>query len=303
MRAAATQRGAGAAAAAPAGRRRAPRLGALGLALALCSGCSLFIDRATDRASDNLSAAILNHDDPETVRDGAPAYLLLMDSLAEGSPDADTLAAASSLYAAYAALFVSDPARAARLSSRARGYADRALCEHAERTCGLGQLDYDTLLGRLEATREADLATLYAYGVAWLVYIRAHSDDWTALADLPKAEALLERIVTLDDAYENGNPHAFLGVLKTLRPPALGGEPEAARAHFERAIALSGGRDLGMKVEYARGYARLLYDRELHDRLLNEVLAADARAPRLTLTNTLAQREARVLLDSADDYF
>jgi len=283
---------------------RAVRFGVTGLALLALSGCSLFIDRAVNNASDNLSAAILNHNDPETVRDGAPSYLLLMDALVEGSPDdPGILTSASSLYAAYAALFADDPARAARLSARSRGYADRALCAHAERTCGLGQLDYDRLSARLAEVNADDLPVLYGYGVAWLVYIRAHADDWTALADLPKAEALLERIVALDDEYENGNPHLFLGVLKTLRPPALGGDPEAARVHFERAIEISGGRDLSMKVEYARGYARLLYERELHDRLLTEVVEADPNAPRLTLTNTIAQRDARLLLDSADDYF
>jgi hypothetical protein len=144
---------------------------------------------------------------------------------------------------------------------------------------------------------------LHAYAVAWLVFIQAHTEDWTALADLPKAEALIQRIVALDDTWEGGKPHLFLGVLNTLRPPALGGDPEAARAHFERAIEISGGRDLGMKVEYARGYARMLYERKRHDRLLTEVLEADPEAPGLTLTNTLAHREARALLESADDYF
>ena len=37
--------------------------------------------------ADNLSVAVLNQNDPETVRDGAPAYLLLLDSFLEGSPD------------------------------------------------------------------------------------------------------------------------------------------------------------------------------------------------------------------------
>ena len=75
------------------------------------------------------------------------------------------------------------------------------------------------------------------------------------------------------------------------------------RAHYERAIALSGGRDLSIKVSYARYYARTLYERELHDRLLNEVLAADPVQPGYTLFNTLAQDEAVELLESADDYF
>lgn len=56
-------------------------------------------------------------------------------------------------------------------------------------------------------------------------------------------------------------------------------------------------------MDYARYYARTLYDRELHDQLLTKVLAADPVAPKLTLMNTLAQRDARELLDSADDHF
>ncbi|MDH4015412.1 MAG: TRAP transporter TatT component family protein, partial [Chromatiales bacterium] len=63
------------------------------------------------------------------------------------------------------------------------------------------------------------------------------------------------------------------------------------------------GRDLSVKVEFARTYARLVYDRELHDRLLGEVLAADPDVPGLTLFNVLAQRQAEILLASADDYF
>ena len=57
------------------------------------------------------------------------------------------------------------------------------------------------------------------------------------------------------------------------------------------------------QVQFARYYARLVFDRPLHDRLLNEVLAAETKRPRLTLTNTLAQEQARKLLASADAYF
>ncbi|MEM9173378.1 MAG: TRAP transporter TatT component family protein, partial [Pseudomonadota bacterium] len=89
----------------------------------------------------------------------------------------------------------------------------------------------------------------------------------------------------------------------TLRGPGLGDDPDVARGHFDKAIALTDGQDLSVKVEYARSYARTYYERELHDRLLNEVLAADPVADGYTLTNTLAQRDAQALLDSADDYF
>ena len=47
------------------------------------SGCASLVTR---NMANNLSQAILNQDDPDTVREGAPAYLLLVDGLIEGSP-------------------------------------------------------------------------------------------------------------------------------------------------------------------------------------------------------------------------
>jgi len=97
--------------------------------------------------------------------------------------------------------------------------------------------------------------------------------------------------------------HTYMGILLTLRPPSLGGKPEEAREHFETAIAMSGGRDLSAKVEFAKGYAKLLYERELHDRLLGEVVEASPYADGFTLSNVMAQEEAERLLAEADDYF
>ncbi len=270
----------------------------------ILSGCSLFIDRAVDGASTNLTSAILNQDDPETVRDGAPAYLLLMDSLVEGSPtDPGILQGASGLYSAYAGVFVDDPERARRLAARARDYGSRGLCAENDRYCGLQDLPAEEFDSVIAGADRDDVPALYAYALGWLVWMKANSDDFQALVDLPRVETVLARIIELDEGYERGSAHVYTGVLQTLLPPALGGRPESARGHFERALELSHGRDLSAKVEYARSYARLLYERELHDRLLTEVLEADPEEPGLTLFNTLAQRDAEELLETADDYF
>ncbi len=252
----------------------------------------------------NLSTAILNQDDPELVRDGAPAYLLLLDSFVAGSPDNEAaLSAAANLYAAYGAVFVDDPNRARKLTLRARSYGQRALCAADSSGCDIWKLAYDDYVAALEQLNKRDAAALYTFGVSWIAYIQAHSEDWGALAKLPQVQATMIRVQELDPLYEQSNVEHFLALLNTIRPPALGGDFEAGFAHYQRAMSLSGGKDLSIKVDCARYYARTLYDRELHDQLLTEVLAADPVHEGLTLFNTLAQQEAQELLDSADDYF
>lgn len=271
---------------------------------ALLSGCASVVSSATGGLADNLSQAILNQNDPETVRDGAPAFLLMLDSFVEGSPeDPDMLAAAAELYAAYGVLFVDDPERATRLTARARNYGQRALCTTNEEACGIGQLKYPEYLAALEALEPGDAAALYTYSLAWFASIRANAGDMNALSQLPWAEAALRRVKALDPSYQQANVAHYLAVLNTLRPPALGGKFDEGRALFEQAIDLTDGRDLGVKVDFARYYARTLYEQDLHDRLLNEVLEANPDAPGLTLFNVLAQREASELLATGPDYF
>jgi len=274
------------------------------LATPFLASCATVVATAGGGMAENLNAAIMNQDDPELVRDGAPAYLLMLDSFVEGAPDnVGALSAAAELYAAYGVVFVDDPQRARKLTARGRDYGRRALCSAKESICGIWNESYDGFALRLQEVTENEIEALFTFSLSWIAYIQAHADDFMALAKLPFAQLALRRVREIDPRYEEANIEHYLGVLDTIRPPALGGEFESGREHYERAIALSGGRDLSIKVSYARYYARTLYERELHDRLLNEVLAADPVQPGYTLFNTLAQDEAVELLESADDYF
>jgi len=270
----------------------------------LLSSCTILISNAASGLSDNLSSAILNQDDPETVRAGMPSYMLLMDSFVEGSPDDPTmLAAAANLYASYGAVFANDEVRASRLTTRARNYAQRGMCETFVASCGWREMNYEEFVASLDGVTVKHADSVYAYAYATLAYLRAHSSDWNARAELPQAEALIKRYLEISGDAANNAMHMYLGILLTIMPPALGGKPEEARVHFEKAIQLSAGRDLGAKVEYAKGYAKLLYERELHDRLISEVLGASPYEDGLTLLNVLAQEEAEKMRAEADDYF
>jgi hypothetical protein len=289
-------------------QQRAPRWpwGAAAIAslIACTAGCASIASTATTRMSQHLASALLDQNDPETVRQGAPAYLLLADSLIADDPENGALLQGGArLYAAYASAFVSDPARAQRLTRRAVDYADRALCLALPAACTAEGRTPDGFAAALARAGKAEAPVLYTWGTARAGWVQANSADWNAIAELPKIEAVMRRVVELDESYEGGSAHVYLGVLATLRPAALGGRPEEGRRHFERAIELSSGRTLMGQVQFARYYARLVFDRPLHDRLLKEVLAADAAQPGLTLSNTLAQEEARKLLADADAFF
>lgn len=274
------------------------------LTTVLVAGCASVMATAGSGLAGNLNTAIMNQDDPELVRDGAPAYLLMLDSFVEGAPEnVAVLRSAAELYSAYGVVFVDDPNRSRKLTTRGRSYGQRALCAADKAACGIWELNYEEFKAKLADLSEKHIEALYTFGLSWIAYIQAHSADWAALARLPQAKATLVRVQEIDHLYEQANIEHFLAVLDTIRPPALGGDFVAGLAHYDRAISLSDGRDLSILVDYARYYARTLYDRELHDQLLKEVLAADPVQTGYTLFNTLAQEEAQNLLDSADDYF
>jgi hypothetical protein len=255
-------------------------------------------------AAATLSAAVLNEDDPALVTTGLPAYLLLVDGLIAQSPDnADLLSAGAQLFALYGSRFESDPARVVTLSAKARRYGEQSICVAHTPACSWAGMSYDAFVSELSEISAKNIDYLYAYSVSWLSYLDATSTDWSAVAELPWVDAALERALALDESYEHGALHGYLGILNALRPPALGGKPEVSKAHFERAIELSEGRDLSVKVEYAARYARLVFDQELHDELLREVLDAPVQAPGYTLFNVLAKQQAEELLASSKEYF
>ena len=271
------------------------------LFLSLLGGCAAYVGGI---AADTLSAAVLNQDDPDVVRSGLPAYLLLVDGLIGQNPQQPgMLAAGAELFALYGSRFLDEDERSAAMTAKARDYGRRAICEVHRPACGWDGLGYDEFVAQLGAVRPRQVHYLYAYAVSWLSHLDATSSDWSAVGELPWVQAAMERVLALDETYDDGGVHMYLGMLHSLRPPALGGRLDLARAHFDRSIVLSQGTDLSAKVEYARRYARMVFDRELHDRLLTEVLEAPAEAPGRTLFNVLAKQDALRLLESSGDYF
>jgi hypothetical protein len=276
--------------------------------LLILSGCatlaSSFTSSVSSKMAQNLSQAFSNYDDLETVETAVPAYLLMVESFLRQDPNNESLLlTASKLYNSYTSAFVKDPERAARLSQKGLGYALRVVCNRYPEASGLKDLPFDQFQALISRMTMDDLPALYALGAAWATDAQTHQADWNAIAQLPRIESIMNRVLTLDEAFETGGAHLYLGVFATLIPPALGGRPEEGRKHFERALEIAGKKNLMAYVLYARHYAKMLFDRELHDRLLMEVLASDPKIDGFVLMNMAAQAEARTLFATADAYF
>ncbi|BCE03331.1 TRAP transporter TatT component family protein [Marinicellulosiphila megalodicopiae] len=267
--------------------------------------CVLFLQScAITRLPNDIGYGVLNSDDLVTVKEGLPTYLLLVDGALITYPESESLLlTASSLNSAYGGVFVEDEARKLKMTQKSFDLAQRAMCLHRKSACKLMDMSFGAFEQEIaKIKKEKDLPYLYAVASSWTSLIQLTSSDYNSIAQLGRVELMMKKVVSLDEQYENGMPLVYLGALNSLLPPSLGGKPEIAKDYFERAIKVNPS-NLIAKVMYAEGYGRLMFEQELHDRLLNEVLEADSNFHGLTLQNEYAKKEAKRLLDGSYDYF
>ena len=269
------------------------------------TGCSLLTSSATNNFGKNLKLVILNHNDPETVLEAIPSYLLLQESLLVKDPDNEALLlSTANLYSAYNSLLGSqDTKRKQRLSKKAFDLALHAACIHKDDFCKLNEKSFDGFTQIIDRSALDELDTVYGLGVSWANWIQANRSDWNAVAQLAQVKHLMNHVINVKEDYKNGEAFLYLAVMESIVPPALGGKPDVAKYNFEKALQLSNRKNLMVHVLYAKHYARMMFDRDIHDSLLNRVINAQADQQGFTLSNTLAKQQAKRLLKSADDYF
>ncbi len=271
------------------------------LAFSLMTGC------ATMKLPENLSSSILNSDDLKTVNDGLPSYLLMVDALTKTYPKSENMhLTAANLNSAYAGVFVpvEQVERKKRMATKALDHSFQAFCLHDKKACDLKDLDSESFeLSISEWNSTKDLPFLYSLGTGWASFIQASSDDWLVIAQLGKAEAVLKQVVKIDPDYEKGMAQLYLGVMNSILPPSLGGKPDVARKYYEAALNAGGEENLIIYVYYASNFARLMFEQDLHDRLLQQALSLSPYVDGYTLQNVYAQQLARELLATSGDYF
>jgi len=114
-----------------------------------------------------------------------------------------------------------------------------------------------------------------------------------SMAELPVTEAMMRRVLELDETYRNGAVHEFFIVFEAGRPEASGGGITKAEEHFKLAVKYSNGEKAYPYVALAESAAVKLQDLQLFNQLLDRALAIDVNKVRKwRLANTIAQEKA-----------
>jgi predicted anti-sigma-YlaC factor YlaD len=293
---------------------------ALVLALVAAPGCSVK-KYAVGKLGDALAGGgttFASDDDPELVKAAVPFSLKLMESLLVESPrHRGLLLAACSGFVQYSYAFIHEEAdegqevdlassdqlraRARRLYLRARGYGLRGL--------ELNHPQFETELRKdpknaVRSATRAEVPFLYWTAAAWGSAVGLAKDDPVLLGEQVIVEALIDRALELDEAFDHGAIHGFLITYEMARQGMQGDAAERARKHFDRATALTKGQLAAPLVSFAEAVCIQKQDRQQFQSLLDRALAINVEAtPAWRLQNLVAQRRARWLLTRAEDLF
>ena len=287
--------------------------------LVLAAACSprVYVTRKVIDAVSSGGESFASDDDPELVRDAVPFALKAEESLLSAEPDhRGLLLSLSRGFCQYAVAFVWQDAvesgdaaaaragkeRAIRLWLRARDYGLRGL-ESAHP--GFRVLLGADPAGAARTAAPDDVPLLYWTAASWSLAIASSSGDPGMLADLPRCEALMRRALALREDYDAGAVHEYFIAFEGGRPEAMGGSAARARRHFERAMALSGGKKVSPLVTLAETVSVRAQDRREFLDLLDRALVFDARgeAPEYRQANLAAQRKASWLKGRVDELF
>ena len=280
----------------------------LALLAAACSPRQMALNRMASALAD--SSSVYDRDnDPEFVRLAAPSTLKTVEMLLSQSPrHPQLLLTACSGFTQYSYAFLHvesvlrshDAAaaeelrgRASKMYQRARGYCLTGLAlRHPAIT---EQALSSDPAGVLRTVTAADVPWLYWTAAAWGADIVLSPNPLTRIGEVGVVRELLRRAKELNDAWDGGAIYEALIPFDGL-PPLLGGSPAAARADFDKAIALSDGKSVFAYV----AMALVTSDAAEKGKLLDQALAVDPGAiTSHRLTNLIAQRYARALKATA----
>jgi predicted anti-sigma-YlaC factor YlaD len=289
--------------------------------LIFSAGCSIK-KMAVNKVGDMLSASgstFESDEDPDLVAAAIPFGLKLYEGLLAESPKhTGLLLAAASGFTEYSYAFVDLPGeeeredsvdkanamqeRARKLYMRAHGYAMRGL---EVKYPGFGAALDNDAESALKRVRKRDVPFLYWSAASLGLAVSTSKGSPEMIGQLPLVETVVNRIVELDETYDNGAVPEFLITLEGAKSGVKLEDMEAAmRKHFDRAMEISKGKRAGTYVSFAENADEPAQNAAEFKSMLDKALAIDVDAdPTTRLANVVAQRRARWLLAHQSELF
>ena len=273
----------------------------------LLSGCvqTIAVNTVGGIADEGFSA-FTEEADLDFAEQALPGNLKLLEVMLKNSPDnTRLLRLLSEGYSSYALGFLEDkdPDRARAFYLRGRDYGLRILRQNTNLAAALHGTP-DDLKAALADLSPDDAPAVFWTAFGWGSWIYLSLNNTDAIADLPRAEMLMNFVATNDSTFYYGGAHVFLGTLYGSRPKILGGDPAIAKDHFEAALRINRGRFLMTYVYYARSYAVQTQNEALFEELLTKVQNTSLDIlPEFRLANAIAKKKAELLLARKDELF
>ncbi|MBF0102496.1 MAG: hypothetical protein HQK77_16465 [Desulfobacterales bacterium] len=277
----------------------------LNLLLSACNP-SRFIVNSMNPLMKQMQSGVFKNDDPELIKEALPAALVMIDGLLEVSPDnKELLLTAAESYSGYAFAYIEDtnPERASHMYLKARNYALRVLKKHQQFQEALQQ-PFEKFQETLSKFKKADAPALFWSANCWFKWISLNLNQLEVFLDIPKAEAMLNRVLELDETYYFGSAHISMGGFYASVSEALGGNPQKAYKHFQRAFEIAESKFLLAHLFYAQFYAVQIQDRALFLNTLQNIIDTPNNVlPKANFINQLVKEKAKKLIQQVDVLF
>jgi hypothetical protein len=271
------------------------------------TGCSMrtVAVRSATSVLDHGIRAVDDEPDPDFAAQSIPSQLKLLEVLLQNDPaNGNLLLHAAEGFGGYAFLFLenSKPQEAKDFYLRGRDYALRCLPASWRQAALSGTID--SLTPSLSQADRRQVPALFWAAFNWAGAINLSRASPSDLAQMPKTVVLMQRVQDLDPAFHFYGADLFFGVYYASRPALLGGDARKAEAFFQDARKGTQGDFLMAYVLEARYAAVALQDKTLFESLLKKALdEPGGKLAGARLSDEVAKRQARMLLEKENDYF
>lgn len=285
------------------------RVMGIAMGVLVLSGCSCLMRMGVNSMAGTfktMGASARRQQDTEVARLAFPSNLLMLDGMLDVSPNnKDLLGIACEAYCGYAMSFVEDkdPEEASKLYIKGRDYGLHALkAKNSGFRKALARgMKFTEAVAYI---RKKDVPQAFWTGNCWASWLNVNKRDPKALFELANIKAIMERVKELDDTYFYGGVHLFYATYYAGLPVIAGGGADKAEAEFSKALEISRGKLLLIRLFRAQYYDTLIKDEDEFVKDLKAVIdAPEDILPEQALANEVAKNKARKLLKDKEKYF